>query len=180
MAIKSGQKFIKQNRAPRVHIEYEVETYGSRQKVELPFVMGVLSDLSGKSLVEKKDVKSRDFVEFDMDNFDQRMEAIAPRVATAVENTLTGDGRLGVDLTFNNMNDFSPGEIVKKVPELAKLLEARQQLEDLLVYMDGKDGAQNLLDKVLKDPALLSALSSARQESEQPAAPAEAGGEASE
>jgi type VI secretion system protein ImpB len=113
MAIKSGQKFIKQNRAPRVHIEYEVETYGARQKVELPFVMGVLSDLSGKSLVEKKDVKARDFVEFDMDNFDQRMEAIAPRVATTVENTLTGDGRLGIDLTFNSMNDFSPGEIVK-------------------------------------------------------------------
>jgi type VI secretion system protein ImpB len=176
MAIKSGQKFIKQNRAPRVHIEYEVETYGARQKVELPFVMGVLSDLSGKSLVEKKDVKARDFVEFDMDNFDQRMEAIAPRVATTVENTLTGDGRLGVDLTFNSMNDFSPGEIVKKVPELAKLLEARQQLEDLLIYMDGKDGAQNLLDKVLKDPALLSALSSARQESEQPAMPDGSGG----
>jgi type VI secretion system protein ImpB len=176
MAIKSGQKFIKQNRAPRVHIEYEVETYGSRQKVELPFVMGVLSDLSGKSLVEKKDVKSRDFVEFDMDNFDQRMEAIAPRVATTVQNTLTGDGRLGLDLTFNSMNDFSPGEIVKKVPELAKLLEARQQLEDLLIYMDGKDGAQNLLDKVLKDPALLSALSSARQESEQPAMLDESGG----
>jgi type VI secretion system protein ImpB len=176
MAIKSGQKFIKQNRAPRVHIEYEVETYGARQKVELPFVMGVLSDLSGKSLVEKKDVKARDFVEFDMDNFDQRMEAIAPRVATTVENTLTGDGRLGIDLTFNSMNDFSPGEIVKKVPELAKLLEARQQLEDLLIYMDGKDGAQNLLDKVLKDPALLSALSSARQESEQPAMPDGSGG----
>jgi type VI secretion system protein ImpB len=178
MAIKSGQKFIKQNRAPRVHIEYEVETYGSRQKVELPFVMGVLSDLSGKSLVEKKDVKARDFVEFDMDNFDQRMEAIAPRVATTVQNTLTGDGRLGVDLTFNSMNDFSPGEIAKNVPELAKLLEARQQLEDLLIYMDGKDGAQNLLDKVLKDPALLSAISSARQESEQPAA--SGGGESAE
>jgi len=179
MAIKSGQKFIKQNRAPRVHIEYEVETYGARQKVELPFVMGVLSDLSGKSLVEKKDVKQRDFVEFDMDNFDQRMEAIAPRVATAVKNTLTGDGRLGIDLTFKSINDFSPGEIVKNTPELAKLLEARQQLEDLLIYMDGKDGAQNLLEKVLKDPALLSAVSSARKDSEQPAPSADASGEES-
>jgi type VI secretion system protein ImpB len=160
---KSGQKFIKENRAPRVHIEYEVETYGSRQKVELPFVMGVLSDLSGKSLVEKKEVSKRDFTEFDMDNFDQRMEAIAPRAAFTVDNTLAGDGsKLGIDLTFNNMNDFSPGAIAKNTPALAKLLEARQQLSDLMVYMDGKDGAQELLDKVLKDPALLSALSSAK------------------
>lgn len=166
MAVKSGQRFIKENRAPRVHIEYEVETYGARQKVELPFVMGVLSDLSGKSLTEKKELGKRDFVEFDMDNFDQRMEAIAPRVATTVENKLTGDGRLGIDLTFNSINDFSPGEVAKNVPELAKLLEARQQLEDLLIYMDGKDGAQNLLEKVLKDPALLASLSSARRESE--------------
>lgn len=165
MASKSGQKFIKRNRAPRVHIEYDVETYGSMQKVELPFVMGVLSDLSGKSLVEKKDLPKRDFVEFDMDNFDQRMEAIAPRAAFNVENTLSEEGgKLGVDLTFKSMNDFNPGEIAKKVPALAKLLEARQELNDLLSYMDGKDGAQELLDKVLKDPALLSALSSAKQQ----------------
>ena len=165
MASKSGQKFIKRNRAPRVHIEYDVETYGSMQKVELPFVMGVLSDLSGKSLVEKKDLPKRDFVEFDMDNFDQRMEGIAPRAAFNVENTLSEDGgKLGVDLTFKSMNDFNPGEIAKKVPALAKLLEARQELNDLLSYMDGKDGAQELLDKVLKDPALLSALSSAKQQ----------------
>ncbi|PSJ36829.1 type VI secretion system contractile sheath small subunit [Allosphingosinicella deserti] len=162
MVAKSGQRFIKENRAPRVHIEYEVETYGSRQKIELPFVMGVLSDLSGKSHVEKKEITKRDFVEFDMDNFDERMDAIAPRAAFTVENTLTNEGKLGVDLTFSNINDFSPAEIVKKVPALAKLLEARQQLQDLLIYMDGKDGAQELLEKVLKDPALLSALSSAK------------------
>lgn len=175
MMAKSGQRFIKENRAPRVHIEYEVETYGSRQKVELPFVMGVLSDLSGKSHVEKKEVPKRDFVEFDMDNFDQRMEAIAPRAAFTVDNTLNGDGKLGIDLTFNTMNDFTPGEIAKNVPALAKLLEARQQLQDLLIYMDGKDGAQVLLDKVLKDPALLSALSSAKpveDASETPETPA--------
>lgn len=163
MVAKSGQRFIRENRAPRVHIEYEVETYGSRQKVELPFVMGVLSDLSGKSLVEKKEVSKRDFVEFDMDNFDERMEAIAPRAAFAVDNTLTGDGKLSVDLTFKSINDFSPAEVVKQVPALAQMLEARQKLQDLLVYMDGKDGAQQLLEQVLKDPALLSALSSADQ-----------------
>ena len=175
---KSGQRFIKENRAPRVHIEYEVETYGSRQKVELPFVMGVLSDLSGKSLVEKKEVGKRDFVEVDMDNFDQRMEAIAPRAAFTVDNTLSGDGsKLGVDLTFKSMDDFTPGAIAKNVPALSKLLDARQQLQDLMVYMDGKDGAQELLEKVLKDPALLSALSSAKPDKADAETPA---GEAAE
>ena len=155
---KGGQKFIKENRAPRVHIEYEVETFGSRQKVELPFVVGVLSDLSGKSNIEKKPLDKRDFVEFDMDNFEQKMEAIAPRAAFNVENTLTGEGKLGVDLTFKSMDDFGPGAIAKNVPALAKLLEARNQLNDLMLYMDGKDGAQDLLDKVLKDPDMLKAL----------------------
>jgi len=163
MAVKSGQRFIRENRKPRVHIEYEVETYGARQKVELPFVMGVISDLSGKSLKDKKAVESRDFTDFDMDNFDRRMEAIAPRVAFAVDNTLAGDGaKMAVDLTFNSMNDFSPGQIAKNIEPLSKLLEARTQLEDLLSYMDGKHGAQELLDKVLQDPDLLKAISSAK------------------
>src|SRR6185437_4833840 len=139
MASKSGQRFIKENRAPRVHIEYEVETYGSRQKVELPFVMGVMSDLSGKSEVEKKTLDKRDFLEFDMDNFEQRMEAIAPRAVFQGENNLTGEGNIAVDLTFKGMEDFPPGDVAKPVPALNKLLEARQELSDLLAYMDGKD-----------------------------------------
>jgi type VI secretion system protein ImpB len=172
---KSGQRFIKENRAPRVHIEYEVETFGSIQKVSLPFVMGVMSDLSGKSQVEKKAMDKRDFLEFDMDNFEQRMAAIAPRAAFNVDNTLTGEGKLSVDMTFNMIEDFSPGQVAKKVPALAKLLEARQQLNDLMLYMDGKDGAQELLDKVLKDPELMKALVAAKPASD--AAP-EAGEEA--
>lgn len=163
---KSGQRFIKENRAPRVHIEYEVETFGALQKVELPFVMGVMSDLSGKSHVEKKALDKRDFVEFDMDNFEQRMEAIAPRAAFNVDNTLSGEGKLSVDMVFKSMQDFSPGQIAKNVPALAKLLEARQQLNDLMLYMDGKDGAQDLLDRVLKDPDLLKALAAAKPQSE--------------
>jgi type VI secretion system protein ImpB len=157
---KGGQRFIKENRAPRVHIEYEVETYGSRQKVEIPFVMGVMSDLSGKSSVDKKVLEQRDFLEFDMDNFEERMERIAPRTAFAVENTLAGTGRLGVDITFSSLEDFNPGRIARNVPALAKLLEAREQLNDLMLYMDGKAGAQELLDKVLKDPELMKALAS--------------------
>jgi type VI secretion system protein ImpB len=166
---KSGQRFIKENRAPRVHIEYEVETYGSMQKVELPFVMGVMSDLSGKSKIEKKALDQRDFVEFDMDNFDQRMAAIAPRAAFNVDNTLSGEGKMSVDLTFNTMEDFSPGAVAKNVPALAKLLEARQELNDLMLYMDGKDGAQELLEKVLKDPSLMKALAAAKSVDEAPA-----------
>lgn len=158
---KSGQRFIKENRAPRVHIEYEVETFGAMQKVSLPFVMGVMSDLSGKSHVEKKTLNDRDFLEFDMDNFDQRMAAIAPRAAFNVDNTLTGDGMMSVDMTFKSIDDFSPGAIAKKVPALAQMLEARQQLNDLMLYMDGKDGAQELLDKLLKDPDLLKSLAAA-------------------
>ncbi|HET7605910.1 MAG TPA: type VI secretion system contractile sheath small subunit [Sphingomicrobium sp.] len=177
MAAKSGQRFIRENRAPRVHIEYEVETYGSRQKVELPFVMGVMSDLSGQSEVEKKPLDKREFVEFDMDNFDQRMEAVAPRAAFNVDNTLSGDGKLSVDLTFKSIDDFSPGKVAKSIPALAKLLEARQQLNDLMLYMDGKDGAQELLDRLLKDPALLQAISAAKVEGDNSnsATPADAG-----
>ena len=159
---KSGQRFIKENRAPRVHIEYEVETFGSLQKVSLPFVMGVMSDLSGKSHVEKKALDKRDFLEFDMDNFDQRMAAIAPRAAFNTDNTLTGEGKLSIDLIFKSLEDFSPGAVAKQVPALAKLLEARQELNDLMLYMDGKDGAQELLEKVLKDPELMKALAAAK------------------
>jgi type VI secretion system protein ImpB len=162
MSSKGGQRFIGENRKPRVHIEYEVETFGAKQKVELPFVMGVMSDLSGKSTVEKKAMDKRDFLEFDMDNFEQRMEAIAPRAAFNVDNTLTGEGKLAVDLSFKTMNDFDPGEVAKKVPALAKMLEARQQLNDLMIYMDGKEGAQELLDRLLKDPELLKSLAAAK------------------
>ena len=175
MSSKSGQKFIKENRAPRVHIEYEVETFGSRQKVELPFVMGVMSDLSGQSKVEKKALDKRDFEEFDIDNFEQKMKGVAPRAVFQVENTLTGEGKMALDMTFNSIDDFSPGAVAKNTPALAKLLEARQQLNDLMLYMDGKDGAQGLLDKVLKDPELMKALAAAKPVADTP--PAESGGE---
>ena len=159
---KSGQRFIKENRAPRVHIEYEVETGGARQKVELPFVMGVMSDLSGKSKVEKKSLNDREFLDFDMDNFDKRLSAIKPRAAFNVENTLSGEGKLAVDLEFNKMDDFSPGAIAQKVPALAQLLEARQQVNDLMLFMDGKDGAQGLLENLLQNPDLMKSLAAAK------------------
>lgn len=176
----SGQKFIGRNRKPRVHITYDVETYGARKSVELPFVMGVISDLSGKSEVAKKDLKDRDFTEFDVDNFDKRMAAIAPRAAFLVDNEIEGEGKIGVDLTFKRMEDFEPGKVAESVPALAKLLEARQQLNDLLIMMDGKQNATELLDKVLKDENLLKALSAAKAEQDAAAGDAAEAGQQGE
>jgi type VI secretion system protein ImpB len=155
----SGQKFVGRNRAPRVQIEYDVEVYGSQKKVQLPFVMGVMSDLSGQSEVPLAPVAERDFLEVDIDNFDARMKSIKPRVAFHAPNHLTGEGNVAVDITFESMDDFSPAAIARKVEPLRKLLEARQQLSNLLTYMDGKTGAEELLAKLLADPALLKSLS---------------------
>jgi type VI secretion system protein ImpB len=157
----SGQKFVARNRAPRVQIEYDVELYGAEKKVQLPFVMGVMSDLSGKPEDPLPAVADRKFLEIDVDNFDSRMKSMKPRVAFQVPNTLTGEGNLPVDITFENMDDFSPAAVARKVDGLNKLLEARTQLSNLITYMDGKTGAEELIAKVLNDPALLASLSSA-------------------
>src|SRR6187397_1253944 len=159
----SSQKFIARNRAPRVQIEYDVELYGAQKKVQLPFVMGVMSDLSGKPEEPLPAVADRKFLEVDVDNFDARMKSMKPRVAFQVENTLTGEGNLPVDITFESMDDFSPAAVAAKVDGLSKLLEARQQLANLVTYMDGKTGAEELLANVIKDPALLKSLADARK-----------------
>lgn len=156
-----SQKFIGRHRAPRVQIEYDVEVFGSPKKVQLPFVMGVMADLSGKSDVELPSIADRKFTEFDVDNFDARMKAMKPRVEFSVPNTLSGEGRLGVEMTFESMEDFTPTAIANQVEPLKKLLEARTQLSSLLTYMDGKTGAEQLLERVLKDPALLKSLAAA-------------------
>ena len=137
---KSGQKFIARNRAPRVQIEYDVEIYGSEKKVQIPFVMGVLADLSGKPVDPLPEIADRKFLEIDIDNFDARMKSIKPRVAFQVDNTLTGEGKLNIDLSFESMEDFSPAAIARRVGALNSLLEARTQLHNLLSYMDGRGG----------------------------------------
>ncbi|MBQ0961317.1 type VI secretion system contractile sheath small subunit [Ideonella sp. 4Y11] len=156
----SSQKFIARNRAPRVQIEYDVELYGAQKKIQLPFVMGVMADLAGKPEDPLPPVADRKFLEFDVDNFDTRMKAMKPRAAFTVPNTLTGEGNLSVDLTFESMDDFSPAAIAAKTEGLKQLLEARAQLSNLVTYMDGKGGAEELIGKVLNDPALLQSLSS--------------------
>lgn len=157
----SGQKFIARNRAPRVQIEYDVELYGAEKKVQIPFVMGVMADLTGSPSEDNplERIDDRKFLEIDVDNFDERMKASKPRAAFRVPNVLTGDGELSVDLTFESMDDFSPDAVAKRVDSLNKLLEARTQLSNLLTYMDGKAGAEELIAKVLEDPALLKTLS---------------------
>jgi type VI secretion system protein ImpB len=166
MARASSQKFIARNRAPRVQIEYDVELYGAEKKVELPFVMGVMADLSGKPAEALPPVDQRKFLEIDIDNFDDRMKAIKPRVAFQVPNTLTGEGNLSIELTFESMDDFSPAAVARKVDALNQLLTARSQLANLVTYMDGKSGAEELVANLLNDPALLKTLAAAPKSTE--------------
>jgi type VI secretion system protein ImpB len=134
--------------------------------VQLPFVMGVMADLSGMPAEPLAPVADRKFLEIDVDNFDDRMKAMKPRVAFQVDNTLTGEGKLPIELTFESMDDFTPAAIARKVDSLNKLFEARTQLANLLSYMDGKAGAEDLIAKVLQDPALLQSLASAPKPAE--------------
>jgi type VI secretion system protein ImpB len=161
MAKASSQKFIARNRAPRVQIEYDVEVYGAEKKIELPFVAGVMADLSGKPADPLAPVEERKFQEIDIDNFDDRLKAAKPRVAFQVPNTLTGEGNINVELNFESMDDFSPAAVARKVEALNKLLTARTELSNLLSYMDGKSGAEELVAKLLNDPTLLQTLASA-------------------
>jgi type VI secretion system protein ImpB len=158
---ESSQKFIARNRAPRVQIEYDVEIYGAEKKVQLPFIMGVMADLSGKPEQPLPPVNDRKMLEIDVDNFDERMKAMKPRVAFRVPNTLTGEGEMSVDITFENMDDFSPDAVARKVEPLRRLLDARTQLSNLLTYMDGKAGAEELVNKLLHDPELMKSLAAA-------------------
>ena len=166
MAKQSGQRFIKRNRPPRVHITYE-NPANAEEKVEIPFVMGVMSDLSGNNPgVEKDDVNLRKFIDFDMDNLDNRMAAIQPGVSFRVDNKLSESPgeKLGINLRFNKMADFEPAAIAKQVPAMAKLLEARTQLHNLMRYMDGKVAAEDALRKLLADPQLMLAVKKRAEE----------------
>lgn len=164
---KSSQKFIARNRAPRVQIEYDLELYGAEKKINLPFVAAVMADLSGKPAEALPSVADRKFLEIDIDNFDERLKASKPRVAFQVPNALTGEGNMSVDITFESMEDFSPAAVARKVDSLKKLLDARTELSNLLSYMDGKSGAEELMAKALQNPALLKSLTAAPKPQDQ-------------
>ena len=165
---ESGQKFIGKNRTPRVQVEYDVELYGAEKKIELPFVTGVMADLSGNAGDPEVKKQTQKFVDIDVDNFDERMKSMAPHTKFRVPNKMTGEGELSVDLSFESMDDFNPAAVASKVDGLKDLLQARKELSNLLSYMDGK--AESLINKILNDPALMKALAAKAKEKDAEAA----------
>lgn len=167
MASDKATDFIKRNRPPRVNIAYE-DPYDSEQMVELPFVMGIMSDLSGNApAVEKPPLEERDFTDVTAATLDTYMESVSPGISVNVANRLdeSSTDRLGVSLNFNSMDDFGPAQIAKQVPSLNKLLEARQHLANLQRYMNSKPKAQAKIKELLNDPDLMSALAAREQDS---------------
>jgi type VI secretion system protein ImpB len=152
----------------RVNIVYEVPVGDAIERVSLPFVVGVLADLSGKPAPgqELAPVDQRSFVEFTHDNFDERMRSIKPRAAFQVDNALTGEGQMSVDVSFESMDDFSPANVARKVEPLRELLKTREQLENLLTYLDGNNRAEELIAQILNDPATLQTLTNAPKPTE--------------
>ena len=185
----SLQKWVGRNRPPRVQITYDVEVGDAVEKRELPLVVGLLADLSGQPETPLPKLKERRLVEIDRDNFDEIMGKIAPRLDLFVADTLKGEGNIKVELKFEKFEDFHPESIVKQVPRLAKLLEARQQLRDLLAKLDGNDELDSMLERIVQNseelkkvqsqahasdaPAAASAAPAAAEAAAEPAAPAE-------
>lgn len=154
----SLQKWVGRNRPPRVQITYDVELGEAVEKRELPMVVGILSDLSGHPAASPPKLKARRLTEIDRDNFNDVMAKIQPRLQLSVADTITGNGDMPVELQFSNMADFHPDALVRQVPRLARLLEARQQLRDLLAKLDGNDELDAMLAQVLSEPDSLKAL----------------------
>lgn len=157
---ESTQHKLDRVRPPRVQITYDVEIGNAIEKKELPFIVGILADLSGKPAEALPPVKDRKFVEIDRDNFNDVLAAISPRLAFRVPNKLVKDSpdQLNVELTFKNMDDFGPVEIIKQVPALKKLYEGRQRLRDLLTKLDGNDNLDALLKDVIQNTESQAAL----------------------
>ena len=145
----SLQKWVGRNRPPRVQITYDVEIGDAIEKKELPFVVGLMSDLSGNPAEPLPKLRDRRFVEIDRDNFNEVMGKITPRLDLKVADVMKGEGDLKIVLDFKEFGDFHPEAVVNKIPRLAKLLEARQNLRDLLSKLDGNDELNDLLSDVV-------------------------------
>lgn len=163
MTTSSSQKFIARNRAPRVQIDYYTEIYGAVRRIRLPFIVGVFADLAGQPSEAPLPVFDRRMVEIDIDNFDERLHAIKPRVSFSVPNYIGGNESLEVDITFDNLDDFTPGAVARKVVGLDSLLDQRTQLNNLLTYMTGKVVGKQAVERLLNDRTLLERISSQRQ-----------------
>jgi type VI secretion system protein ImpB len=151
MSKESTQHKLDRVRRPRVQITYDVETNGAMVKTELPFVVGVLADLSGQPKEKLPPLKQRKVVSIDRDNFNSVLEKAAPRVAIKVDNKITGDGKLGVELNFKHIDDFEPARVAEQVGPLRELLEMRQRLTQLMSKMEGNDKLEELLGQVLNN-----------------------------
>jgi type VI secretion system protein ImpB len=157
---ESLQHKLDRVRRPRVHLTYDVEIGGAIQQKEIPFVLGVLSDLSGKPDEPLPRLKDRKFVEIDRDNFNKVLSGMKPRLAFQVDNALQGDGtKINVELRFNHVADFEPEQVVRQVEPLRKLLEARERLSNLVSKMDGNDSLEQLLQDVVNNTDSLKQLS---------------------
>jgi len=158
--VRSCQKRLNDVRRPRVHITYDVETGGAPEERDLPFSVGVLSDLAGDSPQPLRPLKERKFVQIDRDNFDEVLASIRPGVEFKVENTLQGDGsEMPVRLSFRSMEDFEPDSIVRQVEPLRKLLATREKLRALLAKVDLSEDLENILEQVLQDSDTLETFS---------------------
>jgi type VI secretion system protein ImpB len=158
---ESTQHKLKRVRPPRVNITYDVEVGGAIETKELPFVVGVMGDFSGKPEQPLPRVKDRKLIEIDRDNFDQVLAGQKPRLALRVDNKLTGDdSKMAVELKFNSMQDFEPDSLVQQVEPLRKLVEARQKLNDLLSKMDGNDKLEEMLQDIISNTESQKELSS--------------------
>jgi type VI secretion system protein ImpB len=156
---ESVQKKLSRVRKPRVHITYDVETEGAQVRKELPFVVGVVGDFSGKSYEPAKPLRDRKFTQIDRDNFDDVMKRMTPGAEFKVDNTLAGDdSQMAVALRFNSMDDFEPGAVVQQVEPLRKLLAVRNKLRDLMSKADRSEDLENILEEVLRNTDKLSAL----------------------
>lgn len=165
MADESKQHWLDRNRPPRVQITYDVETGGATEKKEIPFVVGVLSDLSGTSQAPLPKLKDRKFVEIDRDNFNSVMGSVKPEVSTTVANRIVGGDNkvIKVDLAFSHINDFKPERVVEMFPPLKSLLDARTKLNDLLGKLEGNDELSLVLKQILEGDAQLKAIQDAVQ-----------------
>lgn len=166
---ESLQHWLTRNRPPRVQITYDVEIGEAIEKRELPLVVGLLADLSGMPEKPLAKLKDRRFVEIDRDNFNEILEKIGPHLELSVPNAITGEGNMPVKLDFKNIDDFNPEPLVKQIPALARLLEARQQLRDLLAKLDGNDELDKLLEDIVQNTEGLQQLKAATAEGEAPA-----------
>jgi len=156
MARESTQHKLDRVRPPRVHITYDVEIGDAIELKELPFVVGVLADLSGKPDEALPRLRDRKFVDIDRDNFNDVLKGMKPRLAYKVENKLTNDeSKMGVELRFNDLDDFEPEKVVNQVEPLRKLLEVRKQLSDLLAKTDGNDKLNERLQEIISNTELL-------------------------